>query len=191
MPNVDGSAAAQRIRALDHPARGLPIIAITANVLPQQIQRFHVAGMNDHGGKPFQRDELYAMVERWGVNQDLAAIPTPEHSLALDESVLEGLREIAGPSGVDHLLRKLAEQLQSFPRYDEGDDLSCIAGAAHKLASSAGMLGFLNLSSACSALEDACNDGNEIWPLLVQLSRERAAALAQLDELAAESPNVS
>ncbi|WP_244470682.1 PAS domain-containing hybrid sensor histidine kinase/response regulator [Microvirga massiliensis] len=43
MPNVDGIAAAQRIRALDYPARSVPIVAMTANVLPQQVQRFHAA----------------------------------------------------------------------------------------------------------------------------------------------------
>jgi CheY-like chemotaxis protein len=65
MPVMDGITATQHIRALDHPARNLPIIAMTANVLPQQIEAFREAGMNDLVGKPFRRDELYQAVDRW------------------------------------------------------------------------------------------------------------------------------
>jgi CheY-like chemotaxis protein len=43
----------------------IPIIAVTANVLPQQIRSFKEAGMDDHIGKPFKRKELFAATERW------------------------------------------------------------------------------------------------------------------------------
>ena len=65
MPNMGGMTATQHIRALDHPARNLPIIAMTANVLPQQVIQYHAAGMVDHVAKPFEKNELYAAVERW------------------------------------------------------------------------------------------------------------------------------
>jgi signal transduction histidine kinase/CheY-like chemotaxis protein len=64
MPNLDGLAATRLIRALDHPARDVPIIAMTANVLPQQVSACRQAGMTDHIGKPFKRDELYAAIDR-------------------------------------------------------------------------------------------------------------------------------
>jgi signal transduction histidine kinase/CheY-like chemotaxis protein/CHASE2 domain-containing sensor protein len=65
MPGMDGLRATQHIRGLDHPARMIPIIAVTANVLPQQIRSFKEAGMDDHIGKPFKRKELFAATERW------------------------------------------------------------------------------------------------------------------------------
>jgi CheY-like chemotaxis protein len=65
MPVMDGITATQHIRALQHPAKDLPIIAMTANVLPQQIAQFRAAGMDDHVGKPFKREELYSAVQRW------------------------------------------------------------------------------------------------------------------------------
>jgi CheY-like chemotaxis protein len=43
----------------------VPIIAMTANVLPQQVTSFREAGMNDHVGKPFKREELYLAIARW------------------------------------------------------------------------------------------------------------------------------
>ncbi len=46
---------------------------MTANVLPQQIQAFRQAGMNDHIGKPFRREELHAVVVRYTRQQGEAA----------------------------------------------------------------------------------------------------------------------
>ncbi|MGY2049322.1 PAS-domain containing protein [Methylobacterium sp. JK268] len=65
MPQVDGLTATRRIRALASPARSLPIIAMTANVLPAQVAEFRAAGMDDHVGKPFGREALLAVVRRW------------------------------------------------------------------------------------------------------------------------------
>jgi signal transduction histidine kinase/CheY-like chemotaxis protein len=65
MPGMDGLTATRHIRALGSPASRLPIVALTANVLPQQVAQFRAAGMDDHVGKPFRPDELLAMVERW------------------------------------------------------------------------------------------------------------------------------
>jgi PAS domain S-box-containing protein len=65
MPVMDGITATQRIRAMDGPLASIPIIAMTANVLPDQIAKFKRAGMNDHVGKPFQVGELLAAVGRW------------------------------------------------------------------------------------------------------------------------------
>ena len=65
MPVVDGIAATQSIRASAHSSRDIPIIAMTANVLPDQVLTLKKAGMNDHVGKPFKRAELEAVIARW------------------------------------------------------------------------------------------------------------------------------
>ncbi|HEY8383988.1 MAG TPA: PAS domain-containing protein [Microvirga sp.] len=75
MPTMDGITATQHIRSLDHPCRSIPIIAMTANVLPQQIAEFRAAGMDAHVGKPFKRDELYAVVEHWADRRQAALAP--------------------------------------------------------------------------------------------------------------------
>jgi CheY-like chemotaxis protein len=65
MPGMDGITATKTIRVLPHAARDLPILAMTANVLPQQVEEFRAAGMDDHVGKPFRRDELHLAIDRW------------------------------------------------------------------------------------------------------------------------------
>jgi CheY-like chemotaxis protein len=53
MPEMDGFEATRRIRGLDNPrAAAIPIIAMTANVFREDIERCMEAGMNDHVGKP-------------------------------------------------------------------------------------------------------------------------------------------
>jgi len=66
MPVMDGLTATRRIRDLaDRAAAATPIIAMTANVLPEQVARCHEAGMNDHIGKPINLPRLLEALERW------------------------------------------------------------------------------------------------------------------------------
>jgi len=59
MPEMDGYEATRRIRAIDLPkAKNIPIIAMTANVFREDIEKCLDAGMNDHVGKPLNFDEV-------------------------------------------------------------------------------------------------------------------------------------
>lgn len=59
MPELDGYEATKRIRAMDtEKTRTIPIIAMTANVFREDIERCLAAGMNDHIGKPIEFDVL-------------------------------------------------------------------------------------------------------------------------------------
>jgi signal transduction histidine kinase/CheY-like chemotaxis protein len=59
MPEMDGYEATRRIRALDCPnAKTIPIIAMTANVFREDIEKCLNAGMNDHVGKPLAIEEV-------------------------------------------------------------------------------------------------------------------------------------
>ncbi len=67
MPVMDGLTATRRIRAMGSKAlRDVPIIAMTANVLPEQIERCLEAGMNDHIGKPISPASLLGALQKWG-----------------------------------------------------------------------------------------------------------------------------
>jgi CheY-like chemotaxis protein len=66
MPEMDGYEATRRIRAFDHPrSKAIPIIAMTANVFREDLERCRQAGMNSHLGKPFNVDELLATLGRY------------------------------------------------------------------------------------------------------------------------------
>jgi len=64
MPVLDGYETSRRMRA-DPRWQHLPIIALTANALHEDRQRCQDAGMSDYLAKPFKREDLQAMLQRW------------------------------------------------------------------------------------------------------------------------------
>ncbi|MWV13686.1 response regulator [Pseudomonas sp. R-28-1W-6] len=64
MPVMDGYEATRRIRQSGR-WPNLPIIALTANALPDERERCQAAGMNDYLAKPFRREDLTALLDNW------------------------------------------------------------------------------------------------------------------------------
>jgi len=59
MPLMDGYETTRIIRALDVPnAKTIPIVAMTANVFREDIEKCLASGMNSHVGKPLNLDEV-------------------------------------------------------------------------------------------------------------------------------------
>jgi PAS domain S-box-containing protein len=65
MPGMDGLAATRAIRANCEPNRSTPILAVSANVLPAQVEACLRAGMNDHIGKPIDPRDLLSKIAAW------------------------------------------------------------------------------------------------------------------------------
>ena len=64
MPNLDGMAAARRIRALGGEAGQIPIIALTANAMVEDREAYLASGMDDHVAKPIEPDQLARAINR-------------------------------------------------------------------------------------------------------------------------------
>jgi CheY-like chemotaxis protein len=64
MPVMDGFEATARIRAAD-PEQKLPIIAVTANVLPDDQERCYASGMDDIITKPLRPSDFSKALSRW------------------------------------------------------------------------------------------------------------------------------
>jgi signal transduction histidine kinase/CheY-like chemotaxis protein/HPt (histidine-containing phosphotransfer) domain-containing protein len=183
MPGMDGITATKRIRELPGPVCNVPIIAMTANVLPEQVAEFRNGGMNDHIGKPFDRSELFGLIDRWlpdlvFVDRSQWAPPSSDPApSSLDRPVYDDLKALLGVEKTGALLSKLEEQLLgSFPT-DADDDSPALARQAHSLIAQAGMFGFTNLSNACRDLETACLTRGDAAGCLerVRAARDRAA----------------
>ena len=97
MPVLDGYALTQRIRAAESSGKmHLPIIALSASALPEQVQRCQEAGMDDFLAKPIQLDELQAKLDVYLHRaKKQQALPTPAHEGASD-SRLSLLMDVFG-----------------------------------------------------------------------------------------------
>lgn len=157
MPVMDGLTATARIRDLDHPAADVPIIAMTANVLPHQVKMFGEAGMNGHAAKPFRKGELLEKVAACLRRSGATARPAgsaPQDAGAEDaELMLELLGEEKVAEATRELRRRIDEIFAMPPA--QSDQLE-LAGRAHDVISLSSMLGFRTLAEACLHLEEAC-----------------------------------
>jgi CheY-like chemotaxis protein len=194
MSGMDGLTAARRIRTLNLAAAAMPIIAMTANVLPEQIRMFREAGMDDHIGKPFNRAALYQMVDKW-LSSGSGAVPPADRAAVesdlLDRGVYDEIVALIGAPRTTGLLQALAEELDTrFLHEAETEaDRNGLRFEAHSCVSSAGTLGFTALSDACRALE-GCDEqriaqaGLETFHRLLgearMLARRSAACAAAL-----------
>lgn len=65
MPKLDGLAAAAAIRRLERPdAAQVPIVAMTANVFREDVEKAKACGMNGYVIKPIDTESLYGVLER-------------------------------------------------------------------------------------------------------------------------------
>ena len=71
MPGMDGASAARAIRAGSPANKLTPILALSANVLPDHLAACAAAGMDDHIGKPIQPMRLLTKVAEWAGQEHL------------------------------------------------------------------------------------------------------------------------
>ncbi|HEV2557230.1 MAG TPA: MASE1 domain-containing protein [Microvirga sp.] len=189
MPVMDGITAVEKIRALQHPCRNVPVIALTANVLQSQVAQLRAAGMNDHVGKPFKKAELLSVVERW--LSDLVMVSDPAGAdmieASFERAVYDDLRDTVGDR-ITEWLDKLGELLLSDRLAEAAvlGDPKRAAGLAHMVVSTGGMLGFHALSEAARALEEACLGNDHVACRYAAFDATRADALMRSEALKAE-----
>jgi signal transduction histidine kinase/CheY-like chemotaxis protein len=106
MPNMDGPAAARAIRALGGVYRTLPIVALTANAMPGDRERYQAAGMEHYLTKPFSPDELSVALRR-AAGSDVARIPSASYRPGPAARPAEPAREQAQQHAMGELLRDL------------------------------------------------------------------------------------
>lgn len=171
MPGMDGYQATARIRALPDDRCHTPIIAMTANAMPDDVSRCIAAGMDAHLPKPIEKPALLQMLARWtdrkSENAGAAATAPMGIAMLLDADHLAGLERQLGREQVigfaqmllDHL-PPAAEKLRSAAARD---DRAMIRSETHALVSLAGNLGAQNLCELSRTLtreatHDAAHD---------------------------------
>ena len=194
MPGMDGVSATQAIRASAGRRSRVPVVAMTANVFPDQVLAFRDAGMDDHIGKPLSRIQLQRTVARWiasspGVPVPVApAVPVSDLPAPFDGSAYLELVAHLGPERLDDVLTRFAVSLaQRFCSGEaRGSTMRRWRADAHVVQSVAGMLGLAELAQRCRALEAAAPGSDEQAERLAAVRRARDAAIERIAVLRAE-----
>ncbi len=157
MPGMDGMTATRRIRALQHPARRIPIIAMTANVMPDQVRALREAGMDAHVAKPFDRHTLCAAVYASLSSLMLvdAASDAPAPPAVFDRTVYDRLCTQFDPGEVRGFVGGFVTLLDLV----QGDEVM-LRARSPAIAVGARQLGFLDLAEAHDQLAQAGDEAS-------------------------------
>ena len=76
MPEMDGPTATRVIRSMDGDKAKVPVVAVSADVMPEHIRAYMDSGMDGYVSKPIDRNELMAAIARQ-VDGELVPVSEP------------------------------------------------------------------------------------------------------------------
>jgi len=163
MPVLDGLQATQQIRQRLQ-LRDLPIVAMTANAMAADRELCTAAGMDAHVGKPFDLDELVALILRQTGRTAGGAADRPAAGTVDGDApaaVLDTEKALRRLGQDDALLQRLrsafvtatAELMRQTRQVAAQGDWAAAAGWAHQLKSSAAAVGADELAQASAVAE--------------------------------------
>jgi PAS domain S-box-containing protein len=185
MPEMDGIAATRAIRSLNDRVCHIPIIALTANAMADDIVTCRNAGMSDHLAKPVERAALLQMVARWcGETVQCEPVAKSAARTVLSEDVIGDLEHRFGRDEVGRFLAMFLERLEKTLLVLASADANAMAQEVHALISIAGGLGFLELMTASRELMSALTrEAADVSALIAAVeaaaARARSAATAR------------
>lgn len=187
MPVMDGLQAARAIRDGGGPSSRAPIVAVTANVLPEQVAQCRDAGMNDCIAKPIDRDVLDRLLARLAAEKLPGAKPAAHDDARSVNRTLAELRAAIGVDPTRELVElSLAHLEQLCQRLDAlSADPDAASVEAHAVTSIAGNVGLAELAAASRELHEELRQhhaaSNVVW------GRFNRAVKSGVEELAASA----
>ncbi|MEA3057552.1 MAG: hypothetical protein QOF34_367, partial [Sphingomonadales bacterium] len=175
MAVMDGLTATRAIRALGGRARTIPIVALTANAFPAEIQECVEAGMDDHIAKPSGIPELRQAIDHWCKDARSAA---PEKGDCAIPKASLGDRFDARMRKSRARLTEIGSALASAGEDKAAQLLEEAAEIAHMLAGTAGMFGKAWLGTVAQQSETALKR-------ILKRPRPNAKAVVPIDQLVA------
>lgn len=173
MPHLDGYETSRRIRE-DSRWRSIPILAMTANALPEDRERALASGMNAHLSKPFELLTLLQAIgnvlQRTAINEQVDQ--GPQSVTALSPLILlDSERGLAMASGDRGLYQKLLQHflnqapgLQQRIQSSAQQDLPALRQALHSLKGMAGNIAAGTLLHNIQQLEAQLATSGSIQP---------------------------
>ncbi|MDH5182738.1 MAG: response regulator [Gammaproteobacteria bacterium] len=171
MPIMDGLEATREIRNLGGKMSDLPIIAMSANVHPEDIEMAHEAGMNAHVGKPMNKELLYETLSQFlnsSLEEELDTIPvvadiSPTLPMLAGIDTDDGIQRIAGNmNAYIGMLRNFyakyvdsGKEIETFLQHGQFEQAAVLA---HNIKGNGGNIGAKSLHLSASELELACKE---------------------------------
>jgi PAS domain S-box-containing protein len=192
LPDVSGDVVLRRLRG-DPRTADIPIVVVSADATPSQIERLRSAGADDYLTKPFGVNELLAVIDGADVGQIVQPINGDRAQVdgLLDSGMIEVLHDLANQPNVgapavreliEIFLMDSLEREGSLETAVEDDDLAAVVREAHALRGASGGVGAAELTNLCRRLEAGAKEGDidEVRSAARRLGRAVADARAAL-----------
>jgi signal transduction histidine kinase/CheY-like chemotaxis protein/streptogramin lyase/HPt (histidine-containing phosphotransfer) domain-containing protein len=148
MPKMDGLAAYKTLRELGYQK---PIIALTANAMKNDVEKYLSLGFDGYIQKPINREILISTIATvFNAKSD--------DSISRANSVLDN---IDMSDLVTDFKNSLVEELVQFKIESENRDTQALQDLAHRLAGAAYLFGFPGLSEKATNLENNLKQGKQ------------------------------
>jgi signal transduction histidine kinase/DNA-binding response OmpR family regulator/HPt (histidine-containing phosphotransfer) domain-containing protein len=185
MPIMDGYTAAARILEL-YPDKHPRLVAVTANVLPEDLERCRSVGIDSFLLKPFKPAQLREVLE--STPSTRPAVKADPGTPPLDDNIIAGFLQLEDPDSPGFLLDlletarldlpELSSRLKAVHRTGIAAD---VRAAAHALKGAAGSVGAHRLASMVEVQELEAAAGR-VAPLdFARLDEEVETALVALE----------
>jgi signal transduction histidine kinase/DNA-binding response OmpR family regulator len=189
MPGMDGLEATRRIRALPGRSGRVPIVAVTASAMPEQVAACTAAGMDRHLAKPIDRAALLGLVAELAHQ---ARHAPPVFDPAAPERLMREMGRLAGTVAAGFIaeIRLARDALRAGQAFLDGPAPSRAAEltqVAHRLQGGARMLGAERLAHAAEALERSLRQGQPAATAFAETLAAAEASLPLLDAWLAEA----
>jgi len=176
MPVMDGLEATEKILELN---TGVPIIAMTANVMADDTEAYKLSGLHDCVGKPFTSQELWRCLLKFltPVNKE------PKKALETEAEFQKSLQSFFVRSNKD-VYNKIIAALQN-------DDIKLAHRLTHSLKSNAAQIGKTELQKIAAKVEAGLKRGikNITDEQMITLKNELDAVLSELLPIVDEQPH--
>lgn len=204
MPDMDGYEATTHIRSNEYESgRRIPIVAMTANASPSDVERCRSVGMDDHLAKPMTLESLKATLDRYlgktngtsysdealGADMDQAG-----DTSVIDREVFGRVRTLLGPAlrnSIEHFIEDTPVYLKQLETAYAQQALETVQSCAHSIKGSSGHLGLKQLGQMARQVEHliGIDRATEIAVIIPQLRTafEMAAEALQAETFSNES----
>ena len=169
MPVMDGIEAASRIIEL---GTGTPIVAMTANIMTSEVEKYKKSGISDCVGKPFTSQDLWRCLLKHLTPMSVSVVNAADQTHDNDS-----LRKNLKLNFVKYNKTKFSEIVAAI----NASDINLAHRLSHSLKGNAGLIGKTKLENCAAEFENMLRDG--IIPTAVQISSLETEFNDVLEEL--------
>ncbi|MBF0264320.1 MAG: response regulator [Gammaproteobacteria bacterium] len=200
MPVMDGYEATRKIRSQDR-LKDLPIIALTANVMKNDINKVLASGMNAHIAKPINPDVMFTTMAKW-IRSKVKI--TSDNTGKINAETCNNHYELPKLAGIDiqaglittqnntdlykRLLLKFYDNQKNFKQRFldslDKDGTEAASHIAHTLKGLAGNLGMTDLYQIAFTLQTTCeNNSDNIEAIFEETIKQLEIVFTSLNKL--------